>query len=615
MARIRRCSVLVAFAASVSSFSWYTINNIVGASQSQHISLLQRTLATTYEDYYNNEVEPWLDQNKAAIDDTVFISYDAQGNNPHSSKNYIYADFLKALYSMSVDGVGGDDDHMYFYTGQTDDKGLVYGLVNIAAFLAHAMALPSIKYDLCDEYNLDTTDNTDKYAISNSCGQWGRSYMDEGCEGKESFMTCNVYMNAFMTAVDSLPGDKTPPPLECKPKTSDTDFTGHWNSDLGQLSEIYPYSNRFGAIHYEGCCWWGRGIIQTRGTCNMGRLNFFIGRKAAEQGYINFFDVDICVYPEVICQGEDTRELRWSAGLFEWSDRVQTYTNTNEGLNYMKDLNTFVNSGFIDANRFIDVVGSALPLGCFESNCMIEEERIKQERRDSFIFIVFNVLKLPNLIGASPPPTRKPIQSRPVVVEPPSKQPTSKPTPQPLSTSSLGPTTQNTTSKATPTSQPQHVSIGNICSGVVLGTAYIPINDCKEYVECFDRAVVSQYSCPSGLIYDTTLGSCNWAFDVTCRINNIDNVVPKPPTTQQTLKPVLLSQPPPPPAFAGRLPTDSTFNITSDNQNNIANGPGSNTSIGQGAGLIKLPSDASLGATRFWAVCIVAIVGVFMILS
>lgn len=29
----------------------------------------------------------------------------------------------------------------------------------------------------------------------------------------------------------------------------------------------------------EGCCWWGRGVIQMTGVCNFGRLNFFLGAR------------------------------------------------------------------------------------------------------------------------------------------------------------------------------------------------------------------------------------------------------------------------------------------------------------------------------------------------
>ena len=32
----------------------------------------------------------------------------------------------------------------------------------------------------------------------------------------------------------------------------------------------------------EGCCWWGRGVIQiqTTGVCNYGMLNYYLGKRA-----------------------------------------------------------------------------------------------------------------------------------------------------------------------------------------------------------------------------------------------------------------------------------------------------------------------------------------------
>ena len=60
----------------------------------------------------------------------------------------------------------------------------------------------------------------------------------------------------------------------------------------------------------------------TRGTCNFGKLNHYLGRLAAAQGFINFYDVDLCVYPEIVCEGEDTMGLRWSVGYFVSGDII-----------------------------------------------------------------------------------------------------------------------------------------------------------------------------------------------------------------------------------------------------------------------------------------------------
>ena len=98
----------------------------------------------------------------------------------------------------------------------------------------------------------------------------------------------------------------------------------------GIIPLIAIFNNQLPTHHVQ--CWyrWGRGILFTRGICNFGRLNHYLGRKAAGQGFLNYYDIDFCVYPQIVC--EDTRALKWDVGYFEWADRVQTYQNTAEGL-------------------------------------------------------------------------------------------------------------------------------------------------------------------------------------------------------------------------------------------------------------------------------------------
>jgi hypothetical protein len=211
----------------------------------------QPTVFNKYGDYYA-EVEWLLNKTQSEIERRVLVSYNSQGN-AYKSTAYTFDDFLVTLRSMSLfgAGVGDDDDPIMFYMGQTDSKGIAHGLANLAAFLAQAK-VTSFKYDVCDEFNVDTTDLTSKYAISNSCGQWGRSYQNEVCMGDGAFMTCDVDPDMAVTAASSIFASNVPPPFECQPKKNATDFTGHWDAELGLASEIYPYANRAGAIHNEG---------------------------------------------------------------------------------------------------------------------------------------------------------------------------------------------------------------------------------------------------------------------------------------------------------------------------------------------------------------------------
>lgn len=312
-------------------------------------------------------------------------------------------------------------------------------------------------------------------------------------------------------------------------------------------------------------------------------MNHYLGRKAAENGYLNFYDVDLC-YPQVICTGEDTLGLRWRVGFFEWLDRVETYQNA--AVNYRDELDTFVESGFFDVNRFIDVVGDALPFDCMEASCMAAEEQLKQERRDNFINLVFNVLDLPFLYATTPfptpPPTRKPAAgqqpdmstsmtnspeqtpppmtiigsnppepsspvpqpsppvapdstptsppSRSTTVTPePTQQPTEKLIPQtPVPTTK--PPTQNPTIE--PTARPQTPKPTRdlaklICVGQPDG--YIPVDECTGYVQCTNGNKVAETPCAPGLLFDSGIGQCNWA--ATVIVCNAPTNRPTPPPT------------------------------------------------------------------------------------
>ena len=59
------------------------------------------------------------------------------------------------------------------------------------------------------------------------------------------------------------------------------------------------YANVNARVDVEGCCWWGRGVLQTKGICSFGRLNYYLGRRAADEGRDALFpDIDFCINPE-----------------------------------------------------------------------------------------------------------------------------------------------------------------------------------------------------------------------------------------------------------------------------------------------------------------------------
>jgi len=129
--------------------------------------------------------------------------------------------FAEVLFDMASGAVDGK----YFYVGhgRTTNRNLrKRGMVNIAAFLAHAKTNGFQNSD-CDETNVDfliSDESRRKYPLSNSCGQYGDSYQDERCDVGESFMECPIDPNMVVSAVPGTDDTsyKEPPAFFCGPK-------------------------------------------------------------------------------------------------------------------------------------------------------------------------------------------------------------------------------------------------------------------------------------------------------------------------------------------------------------------------------------------------------------
>ena len=126
----------------------------------------------------------------------------------------------------------------------------------------------------------------------------------------------------------------------------------------------------------------------TRGTCNFGRINHYLGINAVSMGYVNFYDVDFCVYPEVVCNSPYSKDLRWVVGYFEWIDKVQTFNRTRS---YMDELDRLIENGLNETSAFIDIVGWALPISCAEASALCDPNidlKLIDERRDNFLTLL-----------------------------------------------------------------------------------------------------------------------------------------------------------------------------------------------------------------------------------
>ena len=355
---------------------------------------------------YNYEyAERWLHVKRPKIEGNLLTSkHHELGRVNYYSQAFRFSNLISSLRTTAKYGIRD----RYFFIADPEEglRGFNAGLVNLAAFLANAMA-ESIDHDSCEEFHWEKDFVTGRYAISNSCGQNGRNYGTESCPPWQSFITCpkseETTLKASIPETSEPPfrfGPK-PPPFESMPK-SDLSTSGFWEESTNTLNQNSTYPNSFGRTDIEGCSFWGRGVLHTRGTCNFGKLNLYAGSRAFAENRPSLFpDLDFCSDPGLICSDENrTMDLRWIVGMFEWVDRVQDYYDSSEDWNYMKELYKYVDGGMID-DSFIEKVNLILARGCHLYPCSsyfsVESDRFlySMEKKRNFRNILKLIFELP----------------------------------------------------------------------------------------------------------------------------------------------------------------------------------------------------------------------------
>merc|ERR1719410_1184251 len=171
-----------------------------------------------------------------------------------------------------------------FYFSSTSTMEQRKTMANIAGLLAQCMweSGGQAPWSACDENNytgLSTASCTQRHD--------GQLYADLGAsDGSDG--SCPRDNGMSMTAETAATW--TPGPMKCEPGTET-----------------------------EGCCWWGRGAIQTTGRYNYGQLQRDVVSKLGLYE-ADGTPVDLCTNPEAMCQHE---VLKMTGALYYWTSMVQ----------------------------------------------------------------------------------------------------------------------------------------------------------------------------------------------------------------------------------------------------------------------------------------------------
>lgn len=150
-----------------------------------------------------------------------------------------------------------------------------------------------------------------------------------------------------------------------------------WRDVAGGVVELYKLGGKRleHACLYSSICRFTRFFrscpvfFQRIRVCMYGKLNYFLGRRAADDGRDALYPkIDFCEFPQGVCSSYDTYggELQWMVGFFEWTDRIQTYDV--DGWNYIEKLKEFCDGGYMDFS-FVDSVSGVLNIGCHNPPC------------------------------------------------------------------------------------------------------------------------------------------------------------------------------------------------------------------------------------------------------
>ena len=242
---------------------------------------------------------------------------------------YTWAGFCNAL--VSLQSLEQSTNHVYL-----GDEAAV-GLSNIAGLLAQCMweSGGDAPFTACDENNYIGTAEA-------ACTQREDGLLYASMNDRPH--ACAVNSSMVMTA--ETWASWTLGPLTCEPDSV-----------------------------REGCCWWGRGAIQTTGPNNYGLLQQNVISQIPDLAEIN-----LCANPEAMCQNP---QIVWLGAMFYWADSVQAAKAFNASLH------AFVASGFLREASSIEGADFATGAGGVVNNGNWSARPHSLEKRlENFDFII-----------------------------------------------------------------------------------------------------------------------------------------------------------------------------------------------------------------------------------
>jgi predicted chitinase len=334
----------------------------------------------------SDEITEKLLQGLQNSDGSSVFMYELPSGGKEVSDLYLWKDMINAAREMLYTGVGaytlwnGETNHVY---------GMVSIAAFLAQAMQETIRYNACDENNWSEASVTGQVGGAVYSAASACGQMEQSYQDYKCSQEDNQlamqtggkpMECEVDPNMIQRATTFAKWYGAPPALFCAPrsvlpKVPRWDYTSPWCPQRGGWGFVEPFPDNDKSKEYfdyvkdggscrdfdgiktggwkfegsgcsngacpgsaapyygkgaredvEGCCWWGRGVIQTTGVCNFGKLNYYLGKRAKDEGRTALFpNYDFCKNPGAICDPTSDPRIKWTAGFFFYMNAVENY--------------------------------------------------------------------------------------------------------------------------------------------------------------------------------------------------------------------------------------------------------------------------------------------------
>jgi len=233
------------------------------------------------------------------------------------TSKYSFERFCETARALAVASTG----RALFSGKEEEDQTVAEAAVNIASFLATCAweSGGNLRWTSCDENNY-------RGWATASCTQREDGFRNDELTRDENDVEDACTVDMAMTIEATTQAAWALGPMKCEPDTP-----------------------------RAGCCWWGRGAIQTTGPYNYKKMQEALVSLSGDDTFGTLAnDVNFCTNPGAVCEEPG---LNWFGAIEFWTRVVQVDSSYKSSLCEFVDNSFDASTSMVDGKSFIDGTG------------------------------------------------------------------------------------------------------------------------------------------------------------------------------------------------------------------------------------------------------------------